>query len=107
MPLMTDCFQSEPNLEPFDALDANVPVNQTAKPKSEQAAIERKWREILATVPIERTGMKTEVDEDNLNRFIWHEVRGWGTPYPADWAGPHGRGLATLGLKISEEAEED
>ena len=38
--------------------------------------------------------MKTEQDEDNLNRFVWHEMKGWQTPYPTQWSGPHGRGLA-------------
>ncbi len=107
MPLMTDCFQLAANLEPFDAIAANVPLNETAPPKAKQSAIERKWRSILATVPIERTGMKTEQDEDNLNRFVWHEVRGWNTPYPVEWSGPHARGLNQLGLKHDELSNRD
>lgn len=98
MPLMAHCFQETPDLRPYQALAANVSLNQYAPPDEEQSAVERHWRGILATVPIQRTGMKTPTDEDNLNRFIWHEVKGWMTPYPAEWSGPHGRGLSELGL---------
>ena len=108
MPLMMDCFRDEPDLQPFDALPAQVALNEAPQPPEQQAAVERRWRRILATVPIERTGMKTERDEDNLNRFVWHETRGWETPYPDSWAGPHGRGLKSLGLMIDESrADED
>ncbi len=107
MPLMTDCFQDEPNFKPFVALKANVPLNQTAKPKTQQASIERQWRDILATVPIQRTGMKSERDEDNLNRFVWHEVKGWNVPYPEEWSGAHGKGLQKLGLEFDPNAKDD
>ena len=106
-PLMTDCFTNEPNLEPFKALDANYALDEVPPPKAQQSSIEREWRRVLATVPIQRTGMKTERDEDNLNRFIWHDLRGWQTPYPEEWAGAHGRGLKQLGLKFSELTPDD
>ena len=51
--------------------------------------------------------MKTPEDEDHLNRFIWHETMGWNSPYPAEWAGGHGRGLKPLGLEVDETSEED
>ena len=51
--------------------------------------------------------MKTEQDEDNLNRFVWHEMRGWETPYPEEWAGSHARGLSQLGLVVVEDAEDE
>ncbi len=100
MPLMSDCFQPIADLTPYTAVDANVPLNQAGGYVEEQSSAERQWRTILATVPIERTGLKTETDEDNLNRFVWHEVRGWDVPYPAEWVGPHARGLTKLGLKL-------
>ena len=106
-PLMNDCFQEQGDFSPYVAKPVNVPLNQTAAAVEKQSDLERKWRAILATVPIERTGMKTEEDEDNLNRFVWHEVKGWTTPYPIEWAGAHGRGLKSLGLVIDEEADDD
>lgn len=99
MPLMRACFQDAADLTPYRALPANVPLDESAPEEEQQTAVERRWRGILATVPIERTGMKTPRDEDNLNRFIWHEMRGWETPYPEEWTGAHGRGLQRLGLQ--------
>lgn len=107
VPLMTHCFQDVADLRPYDVIEANYPLNQAPPPKLKQSALERKWREILATVPIKRTGMKTEIDEANLNRFVWHEVRGWNAPYPGEWAGPHATGLKQLGLKIDPTADDD
>ncbi len=107
MPLMSHCFQETPDLQPYKALAANVPMNQSAPAEEEQSALEKHWRGILATVPIQRTGMKTPVDEENLNRFMWHEVKGWTTTYPAEWSGPHGRGLSGLGLQHDPHAARD
>lgn len=106
-PLMKECFTPVANLRPYQAIDPLIPLNETAQPKEQQTAIEQHWRKILASVPIERTGMKTEKDEDNLNRFIWHESRGWDTPYPDQWSGPHGRGLKSLGLTLDPNHQED
>ena len=105
--LMTDCFQARPNLTPYKSIAANYPLNEAPAPKKKQSATEKKWRAILATVPIERTGMKSEKDEDNLNRFVWHDMKGWETPYPTDWSGPHGKGLIELGLVIDSESDDD
>ena len=106
-PLMTDCFAMSPiNSQPYKAIPANFDLNETPKPKSEQSEVERRWRDILATVPIHRTGLKTPTDEDNLNRFIWHELKGWTTPYPVDLAGAHGSGLERYGLVHGGESED-
>lgn len=106
MPLMGDCFQATANLSPYDAILANFALDELPGAKNSQSSIEQKWRLLLATVPIERTGMKTEQDEDNLNRFVWHEMRGWDTPYPVEWAGSHARGLQALGLKVESDQDE-
>ena len=107
-PLMASCFRAgEPNLKPYQALPANFPLNEQSQPKAEQSGLEKNWRMRLATVPIERTGMKTPEDEDNLNRFVWHEMKGWTTPYPVEWAGAHGKGLAALRLSPDPDRERD
>ena len=99
-PLMFSCFQNTPDFSAYELVKPNVPLNELPKPKNKQSSVERKWREIVAKLPLQRTGMKTEQDEDNLNRFVWHEMKGWDTPYPEQWAGAHGKGLARLGLKL-------
>ena len=80
VPLMTDCFQETADLTPYDAIAANFPLNQSPPPKSKQSAMERSWRQILATVPIERTGMKTETDEAQFEPFRLARSAGLGTP---------------------------
>lgn len=106
-PLMKSCFTDDANLAPYDALNANVPLNERPSNAAAQSEAEREFRRLLATVPILRTGMKSEEDEENLNRFVWHEMKGWTTPYPSQWAGAHGRGLSQLGLKIHEDGDLD
>ncbi len=106
MPLMRDCFQASGDFSSYDAIPANFPLDELPPPQEQQSATEKLWRQRLATVPIERTGMKTAQDEDHLNRFVWHEMRGWTTPYPAAWAGGHARGLPQLGLRIDVDVED-
>ena len=101
-PLMSGCFQATPDLSPYKKIAANFPLNEMPPSEKDQSAVEKMWRSILATVPIQRTGLKTEKDEDNLNRFVWHEMKGWTTPYPVEWSGAHARGLKELGLKVAE-----
>ncbi len=102
-PLMSECFSlSDENEQPYDAIEPTISLSQLPQPSSSQSVAEQRWREILKTVPIERTGMKSEQDEDNMNRFVWHEVRGWESPYPKNQAGAHGTGLKKLGLRLDE-----
>ncbi|MEC7565753.1 MAG: LamG-like jellyroll fold domain-containing protein [Planctomycetota bacterium] len=106
-PLMRECFQTEANLQPYVPLKSSVAVNQKPAAERNWTPLERRWREVLATVPIQRTGMKTEQDEDNLNRFIWHDVKGWRTPYPVKLSGAHGRGLGQRNLLLDGSGDED
>ena len=103
-PLMFEAFQEEPDMRPYKALPASVPLNEKPVAFSEMGPIERHWRELALTVPIHVTGIKTAVHDDILNRALWHEMRGE-EPYPAAFAGPHGRGLASRGLKLDEDQE--
>ncbi|HSI72588.1 MAG TPA: bifunctional YncE family protein/alkaline phosphatase family protein, partial [Fimbriimonas sp.] len=96
--LMAACFIGTPDLTPYKARPANFSLDDSDL-KKDTSAKAQYWAEIKKTVPIKRTGMKTEEDEDNLNRFIWHEMKGWNTPYPASFSGPHGRGLKKRKLK--------
>ncbi len=106
-PLMRNCFNEVADMTPYSAITPATKLNESTGKQSSWSPSEQKWRDILATVPIERTGMKTERDEDNLNRFIWHEAKGWETPYPIDFAGAHGKGLHELGLSFESKPNED
>jgi 4-amino-4-deoxy-L-arabinose transferase-like glycosyltransferase len=47
-----------------------------------------------------------QADEDALNRIVWHSVKG-DAPYPAAYAGAHGKGLKKLRLKLDTNAGDD
>lgn len=97
-PIMFACFTDKPNPKPYTARPVTVPLDELNPDKSELAGWPLHWAEVSETIPIKRTGMKTSKDEDNLNRILWHAAKGWTAPYPADLAGPHGKGLKSLRL---------
>lgn len=101
-PLMDACFTETPDFRPYTARTNQVPLDEFKNPAtlSPEALA---WERILATIPLKRTGMKSLEDMDNLNRMMWHEMRGYHTPYPAEWAGAHGKGLAQRGLKVVDD----
>lgn len=95
-PLMTDCFTSKRDLRPYTCLPNNIPLDQGLKKAS-----------AAASFPLERPDA---IDDDAFNRAVWASVKGPLTPYPAGYAGAHGKGLAALGLRpdaTAEEQEED
>src|SRR5262249_48872013 len=49
----------------------------------------------------------TRPDEDTLNRIVWHAMKGVAVPYPAEWAGAHGRDLQKLGLRLDPNGRDD
>jgi YVTN family beta-propeller protein len=98
-PLMTACFGEKPDLTPYTALPNQVPLDKMNPDKKSLAPNERHWADASDRLDF------THVDaanEDTLNRILWHAMRG-NEPYPAAWAGPHGRGLKPLGLTLSGE----
>jgi len=97
-PLMTACFRPTPDLRPYRLRPNNVPLDEPIGTRSQR---------LLARVPLSRPGLKTPKDDETLNRVIWHEAKGWGTPYPVHLAGPHGRGLKGRGLRHDEKGDED
>ena len=80
---MFECFTEQPDLAPFLALPANVPLDQR-NPKP-VALIDAQLRDdalVSATLNF------AEIDrapEDVLNRILWRTMRGSTAPYP-EWA---------------------
>ncbi len=101
-PLMSGCFTEKPDFTPYDLKPATVALDETHPPKSSMSPVQRYWAQMLASIPMERTGMKTEAHDDLFNRALWFEMRG-DAPYPARFAGPHGRGLKSRGLAHIED----
>lgn len=105
-PIMASCFTDKPDLRPFIARPVKVPLDELNPPAESLSGDARTWAEISARIPMKRTGMKTAEDDDHLNRIVWHAMKGYSTPYPAEFAGYHGKGLKKRGL-VSVDEDDD
>ncbi|HEX2999970.1 MAG TPA: bifunctional YncE family protein/alkaline phosphatase family protein [Armatimonadota bacterium] len=105
-PLMTACFTNKPDFTPYAIAPNNIPLDEMPK-KTALNGYARKLTQRVARIDLSQPGRKTSADDDALNRYLWHTVKGWKTPYPAQFAGYHGRGLKALGLVLDENAREE
>ncbi len=80
---MFDCFRDEPDLRPYEAVAANVPLDQmNPTPNAITDPVLRADALVSAELNFR------EVDrapEDVLNRILWRAMRGSQEPYP-EWA---------------------
>jgi hypothetical protein len=80
---MFDCFRDEPDLTPYEAVAANVPLDQmNPTPNAITDPVLRADALVSAELNFR------EVDrapEDVLNRILWRAMRGSQEPYP-EWA---------------------
>jgi YVTN family beta-propeller protein len=95
-PLMTECFTDTADLTPYKALPVTIPLDQLNPPKDTLPKKERELAEISERQDLTKPD---RVDDDAMNRVLWHAVKGVDVPYPAEWAGAHGRGLKERKLK--------
>ncbi|MEW6742747.1 MAG: alkaline phosphatase family protein [Planctomycetota bacterium] len=78
-----DCFTSEPDFTPYEAIAAGIPLD-TLNPAEETLAdpLMRRLARLSAELPLENVD---RCDEDLLNRIVWHAQMGPLAPYP-EWA---------------------
>jgi len=95
-PAMRSCFVEKPDLAAFTALPANVPLDQLNPEKAAMADVSRK-------LDLSRPD---RIDDDALNRVLWHAMKGANAPYPAEFAGAHGKGLGSLHLKLNQSRDD-
>ena len=80
---MSDCFTDVPDLTPYVALTNNVPLDQmNGEPKKISDLLLRKEAYASARLPLRKPD---QCPEDQLNRILWHAMKGSQAPYPA-WA---------------------
>jgi YVTN family beta-propeller protein len=103
-PVMYDCFTNAPDLSPYTALPNQVPLDETRKPLAQLHGKELYWAKQLAAMRFDQPDLN---DDNVLNRIIWHSVKGVDAPYPAAYAGPHGKGLHALNLKLAPTPDDD
>ena len=100
-PLMFDCFTNTPNFTTYTALPNNINLvsGGSAQLSSKALYYAKKVRRMDFSKP-------DHIDEDTFNRYLWHSVKG-NARYPAEFAGPHGKGLKRLGLVLVKAAKDD
>jgi YVTN family beta-propeller protein len=80
---MFDCFTEVPDFTPFVALTNNVPLDEmNPEPKKISDPLLRKQAYASAHLPLRKPD---QCPEDQLNRIIWHAMKGSAAPYP-EWA---------------------
>jgi hypothetical protein len=96
-PLMTACFTEKPDLAPYQARPAEIPINER---NAAIDALHGKARQLAEAS--ERMDFREPdlIDDDAMNRILWHSCMGIDAAYPAEFAGAHGKGLKQLGLKL-------
>src|SRR5262249_10061208 len=102
-PLMFDCFTNSPDYTPYTVLTNNVPLAQGAVATAQFSPKERYWAKRLRKMDFSKPAL---INEDLFNRYIWFKVKG-DLPYPAKFAGGHGKGLKQLGLVLDPLQDDD
>ena len=72
-----------PDLRPYDALANNIPLNEMNRSIAPVRGLQRQLAIASSKMAFSEPDM---APADVLNRVIWHSVKGYNTPYPADKA---------------------
>jgi hypothetical protein len=102
-PVMTTCFMDTPDLTPYTALPNRIPLDELNPPKEAARPDQQPLYAMTASLDL---SLPDRAEEDIFNRVLWHAACG-DEPYPAEFAGAHGRGLAALGLRLDPNVEPD
>jgi DNA-binding beta-propeller fold protein YncE len=80
---MFDCFTDIPDFRPYEAVAANVRLDElNPPPNAVKDPLLRRNAALSARLDFRKVDA---CPEDALNRILWHAVKGSGTPYPS-WA---------------------
>ncbi len=104
-PTMEACFRDTPDLTPYTARPNLIPLDQRNRPaRASQSALERSLAAACAAMDFSQPD---RIQDDAFNRVLWHASMGLDAPYPAEFAGPHGRGLKALRLRATSGRDND
>jgi YVTN family beta-propeller protein len=81
---MRNCFQSQPDLTPYKCTPNLVALDEMNPPIKELTGKALYWAKQSLALNLEKAD---QANEDIFNRILWHSVRGYDTPYPAEFAG--------------------
>jgi YVTN family beta-propeller protein len=99
-PTMEDCFSETPDLTPYTARPNNIPLDERNKPAAALRGEERELARASEAMDLSRPDL---IDDDLMNRVLWHASMGGEAPYPAEFAGAHGKGLPALKLRLEAD----
>ncbi|HEY3298910.1 MAG TPA: alkaline phosphatase family protein [Armatimonadota bacterium] len=103
-PLMTDCFSQTPDMTSYTCLPNRIPLDEI----SERAAYDYTGRtELEEKKYVDSFRIPDRIDDNQVNRILWLMTKGPNDPYPAEYAGAHGRGLKALNLQIVNAEDDD
>jgi hypothetical protein len=103
-PVMKECFTERADLRPYVALANQIPLDQMNPPKAKGTPKEKEAAEQSEAMDLSEPD---RVDDDLLNRILWHAMKGFDARYPAEFAGAHGKGLKKLKLKAGDGDDDD
>jgi YVTN family beta-propeller protein len=102
-PAMHECFTDKADLRPYTALPNKVPLDQMNPRKAKLAGATLEMAIQSEALDFD---LPDRADENTLNRILWHAVKGVQAPYPAEYAGAHGKGLGGLKLKPTKDDDD-
>jgi hypothetical protein len=100
-PLMTACFTNRPDFTPYNLREVKINLDELNRPLKKMNPKEQAWARKSMEQNLSRPD---NIHEDTFNRILWHAMKGVDAPYPASWAGAHGRGLKGLNLWLERGA---
>ncbi len=96
-PLMVECFTDTPDFTPTRALPAQVAIDRLNPRVQTLEGKQRAWAEMSSRQDLTRPD---RIEDGLFSRIVWQAVKGAEVPYPAEYAGAHGRGLRALQLRL-------
>ncbi len=76
---MVDCFTAIPDYTPYNALPANIPLDELNPPLESLKGKALFYAKLSLNQDLDDVD---RIDEDIFNRVIWHSVKGYDVPYP-------------------------
>ncbi|MEZ6143245.1 MAG: bifunctional YncE family protein/alkaline phosphatase family protein [Zavarzinella sp.] len=104
-PVMTDCFTTKPDFTPYTCLPVSIKLDDLNPPRKKN--MPTRLQELIDLSLKQDFTLPDRVNDDQMNRILWHAMKGIETPYPADFAGAHGKGFRKAGLLRDPRYQED
>lgn len=82
-PAMRTCFQAQADLTPYTTIPAKIVIDEMNPPLKNLKGAALMWAQKSLALNFDK---EDEADDDELNRIIWHAMKGYDMPYPDELA---------------------